>query len=99
MHIPGSQVGFIAEDMIKVIPEVVAKDAEGKPENVDYAKLTSVLTKAIQQMWHKIEQLFEHDKEQDARAEKQDQEIKDLKEAVKQQQQEIDQLKALIKNK
>lgn len=49
MKIKGHQVGFIAEEMYKVIPEVVGMK-DGKPDNIDYAKLTSVLTKAIQEL-------------------------------------------------
>ena len=50
MLIPGNQVGFIAEEVATVIPEVVGFDAQGLPANIDYAKLTPVLTKAIQQL-------------------------------------------------
>ena len=55
MRIDDAQIGFLAEDMDKVIPEVVSKDSEGKPANIAYAKLTSVLTKAIQQIWQDMQ--------------------------------------------
>ena len=46
----GSQIGFIAEEMAGIIPEVVGLDSEGQPNNIDYGKLTPVLTKAIQEL-------------------------------------------------
>jgi hypothetical protein len=51
-HIPNGtkQIGFIAEDMAKIIPEVVGFDAEGEPLNIDYAKLTPVIVNAIKQI-------------------------------------------------
>jgi hypothetical protein len=48
------RLGFVAEEVNQLAPELVAKDKEGKPESVDYAKLTSVLTKAIQQLDQKV---------------------------------------------
>jgi len=50
---PGSDtryLGFIAEDMLGIVPEVVEIDGEGLPGGIDYAKLTPVLAKAIQEM-------------------------------------------------
>ena len=44
------QVGFIAEEMVAVVPEVVEMSASGTPEGIDYDKLTSVLARAIQQI-------------------------------------------------
>jgi len=42
----GASVGFIAQDLEKVVPEVVIYDASGGA-GVDYAKLTSVLVEAV----------------------------------------------------
>jgi chaperonin cofactor prefoldin len=50
MMIPGQQVGFIAEEMDSIIPEVVGHDAQGLAANIDYAKLAPVIVKAIQDM-------------------------------------------------
>ena len=55
MRIDGAQIGFLAEDMDKVLPEVVGKDSAGKPANIDYAKRTSMLSKAIQQIWQDMQ--------------------------------------------
>jgi hypothetical protein len=43
-------VGFIAEEMEQVIPEVVAKNLDGEPDAISYDRLTSVLCKAIQEL-------------------------------------------------
>jgi hypothetical protein len=50
-------VGFIAEEMVNVIPEVVAKTIEGEPDAISYDRLTSVLCKAIQELNAKVEAL------------------------------------------
>jgi hypothetical protein len=43
-------VGFIAEEMVSIVPEVVAKDIDGNPDAISYDRLTSVLCKAIQEL-------------------------------------------------
>jgi hypothetical protein len=48
--VTGRQVGFIAEEMYEVIPEVVGLK-NGAPDNIDYAKLTSVLVKAVKDLY------------------------------------------------
>jgi len=50
-------VGFIAEELIDVIPELAPLDGEGKPISVSYDRLTSVLCKAIQELNAKVEAL------------------------------------------
>jgi hypothetical protein len=42
------RIGFIAEEVQDLIPELVNLDKDGLPESVDYAKLTPILVKAIQ---------------------------------------------------
>lgn len=54
MKISGNQVGFIAEEVYKVVPEAVGLDSKGQPYNVDYSKIVPSLTKAIQDIWHKL---------------------------------------------
>lgn len=44
------RIGFIAEEMVNVIPEVVGYDQEGLPSSIDYPTLTSLLAKSIQQI-------------------------------------------------
>jgi hypothetical protein len=46
--IPGTQVGFIAEQMQQVDPRLVVLDASNNPFTVRYENLTAILAKAIQ---------------------------------------------------
>lgn len=52
----GKQVGFIAQDVESVLPEVVTTDAEGF-KSVSYDKVTAVLVEAIKEQQKSIEQL------------------------------------------
>jgi len=49
-NIDGGQVGFISEEMVTVIPEVVVYDSDGRVGGIDYGKLTAVLSNAIQEL-------------------------------------------------
>ncbi|MBX4195357.1 tail fiber domain-containing protein [Candidatus Parcubacteria bacterium] len=53
----GVKLGFIAEEMKLVIPEVVTVDNNGQTFGLDYPVLTSVLTKAIQELNTKVVEL------------------------------------------
>jgi|GEM_PF-1247633 len=48
---PGREhdIGFVAEDVAKVFPEVVFRDAEGNVTGMDYSRLTAVAVEAIKQ--------------------------------------------------
>lgn len=50
-------IGFIAEEVVQVIPEVVAMDSNNQPDAVSYDRLTSVLCKAIQELNAKVDAL------------------------------------------
>ena len=56
-------IGFIAQEIEKIIPEVVNKvdtlNSEDTHKTVDYAKLTSVLIKAVQEQQQQINELKE----------------------------------------
>lgn len=43
-------VGFIAEDMIAVVPEIVAMNLNNEPDTISYDRLVAVLCKAIQEL-------------------------------------------------
>lgn len=45
-----TDVGLIAEEVVNVIPELVATDGEGRPDAVSYDRMVSVLVKAIQEL-------------------------------------------------
>ncbi|MBU1557971.1 DUF5011 domain-containing protein, partial [Patescibacteria group bacterium] len=44
------QIGFIAEEVEEIIPEVIGYDDEGRVMNLDYPKLTAVLVNAIKEL-------------------------------------------------
>jgi hypothetical protein len=44
------QIGFIAEEVEGVVPEIIGYNSNGEVMNMDYAKLTSVLTNAIKEI-------------------------------------------------
>jgi hypothetical protein len=50
-----ADVGFIAEEMVNIIPEIVGKNKDGEVEYINYDKLTSILVKAIQELNAKVE--------------------------------------------
>ena len=45
-----TDIGFIAEELNTVIPELVIKDEDGLPNAVSYDRMVSVLVKAIQEL-------------------------------------------------
>ncbi len=51
------QIGFIAQDMEKIIPQAVSTDTDGY-KGIDYARLTPVLTEAIREQQKIIETLL-----------------------------------------
>jgi hypothetical protein len=44
------QVGFIAEEVATITPEVVAYDDQGQIQGLDYPKFTAVIVKAVQEL-------------------------------------------------
>jgi hypothetical protein len=54
---PRQQVGFIAEEMDSVLPELVVYDDEGRPNAINYEYLVANLTKGIQQQQSQINQI------------------------------------------
>ena len=52
------QIGVIAEEVLRVVPEVVTLDANGKDANgVDYARLTALLIEAVKEQQTRFEAL------------------------------------------
>jgi uncharacterized LabA/DUF88 family protein len=45
-----TNLGFIAEEVALLFPEIVSYNAEGLPDGLDYSKLTPILAKAIQEL-------------------------------------------------
>jgi hypothetical protein len=55
------EIGFIAQDLYEILPEVVSKPSDENSElwGIDYAKIVPVLVQAIKEQQSKIEQLEE----------------------------------------
>jgi hypothetical protein len=53
----GSDLGFIAEQVAEVVPEVVPLDDNGEAQGVDYARLTTLLVEAVKTQQRQIEEL------------------------------------------
>lgn len=51
------EIGLIAEEVVNVLPEVVAVDEAGEPSAIDYSKLSVVLLEAVKQQQEQIESL------------------------------------------
>lgn len=51
------QYGFIAEDLIKVLPKLTQLDSDGNPNSVDMLGMIPVLVEAIQQQQHEIDDM------------------------------------------
>jgi len=51
------EIGFIAEDMATIYPEVVKFDAEGRPDGINYTRLSAILIKAVQELTNKVNKL------------------------------------------
>jgi hypothetical protein len=52
-----NDVGFIAEEVGAIVPEVVSFGADGRAEGIDYGRLTSVLVEAMKAQQTEIEKL------------------------------------------
>jgi len=50
-------IGFIVEDVDKVLPEIVSYGSDGDTPGMDYARITSVLVEALKEEHAKTEQL------------------------------------------
>jgi hypothetical protein len=59
-------LGFVAEDVEKVFPEVVMHDAAGNVTGMDYSRLTAVAVQAIKQQQAVIDSLMAESARRDA---------------------------------
>jgi hypothetical protein len=51
------EAGLIAEDVNKVVPNIVSKDKDGNPEGIYYTKLTAYLIESIKSLKQEINEL------------------------------------------
>jgi len=49
--------GFIAEDVDKILPNLVSHDSDGTAQGIQYSKMTAVLLEAIKEQQVQIEEL------------------------------------------
>jgi len=85
---PGRNVGFIAQEVKEIIPEIVnggGKDEKGNEiyYSIEYATLTPVLVEAIKEQQEAINKLNAVNKEQQELIDKLIEELKTIKEQVK----------------
>jgi hypothetical protein len=52
-----NEPGLIAEDVEEIIPEVVTKDQDGKPESIAYQRLVTYLIESVKEINKKLEKL------------------------------------------
>jgi hypothetical protein len=52
-----SEAGLIAEEVNRIIPNIVSKNANGDPEGIHYTKLTAYLIEAIKSLKEEINEL------------------------------------------
>ena len=50
-------IGFIAEEVEKIYPNLIAYEEDGEIHGLQYSKLTSILVKAVQEQQEQIEEL------------------------------------------
>jgi len=67
------KIGFVAQELYPIVPEIVSKGDDGEftasssPWGIDYAGLTPILVKSIQEQQQQIEKLVERLTELEAR--------------------------------
>jgi len=83
------QLGFSAQEVEKLFPELVMTDANGY-KSVDYGRMTPVLVEAIKEQQQQIELLRNDHQQQDKR-------INELEQRTNNQEQRIKQLETLVK--
>ena len=52
-----NEAGLIAEDVEKVLPNLIGYDENGKPVGIHYTKLTAYLIEAVKELTDKIKRL------------------------------------------
>ncbi len=80
---PGTEIGLIAQDVEKVLPELVRTDADGY-KSVDYAKLVPVLIEGVKSQQLQIQALQEQNRSQLEKMNQLLRRIEQLEKSVKQ---------------
>ncbi|MFN8254306.1 MAG: tail fiber domain-containing protein [Bacteroidales bacterium] len=92
------QIGFIAQNIEKVLPELVEEDAEGM-KSVDYSKITVVLVEAVKEQQNQIESMVSENAKLNLRVkelENQNNQLSAEISKLKELKSEIEELKTLV---
>jgi trimeric autotransporter adhesin len=73
------QYGLIAEEVVKVYPELVIRDANGRIDGVRYNELAPLLLNEVQQQRHRIAAQNQHSADQDVEIRCLEQQFEQLK--------------------
>jgi hypothetical protein len=79
------QFGLVAEEVAKVNPDLVARDAEGKPYTVRYEAVNAMLLNEFLKENCKVQEQERTLSEQDRKVEEQDRKVQELKSALTKQ--------------
>jgi hypothetical protein len=52
-----NEAGLIAEDVFNILPNLVTLNKEGKPEGINYTKLTAYLIEAVKELKNELDSL------------------------------------------
>jgi hypothetical protein len=52
-----NEAGLIAEDVYKILPNIVTLDKSGNPEGINYTKLTAYLIEAVKELKNELDSL------------------------------------------
>ena len=52
-----NEIGVIAEEVARVLPQIVAFDSFGKPNAVDYSRISAILIESIKDILVRLERL------------------------------------------
>jgi hypothetical protein len=53
------EIGLIAEEVAEIYPQVIKYDEAGRPDGINYTRLSAILIKAVQELTEKIKKLEE----------------------------------------
>ena len=90
------QFGLVAEQVEKVNPDLVARDAQGKPYSVRYEAVNAMLLNEFLKEHRKVEEEARINQTQEATIARQQKEIKALVQAVKEQTAQIQKVSAQL---
>jgi len=91
------QFGLVAEEVAKVDPDLVARDAKGEPYTVRYEAVNAMLLNEFLKEHRKVQEQDRKVQEQERKTQEQERTITQLKSTVAQQQKGMEVLAAILK--